>query len=121
VIWTGEGGVLSFVHGAGEPRCERCCITEQIEFARKLMDGVPALELRLLELTGAELLSKTKKTCRACAYSYMEPDSDLTCGHPDSGTFGLTLLKEPVHHCPDYIKFKQHPSRNPDGSLKETT
>jgi hypothetical protein len=53
-IWTGEGGVLSFVHGAGEPRCERCCIEEQIEFARNLIAGIPALEARFAELDAIE-------------------------------------------------------------------
>ena len=57
--------------------------------------------------------------CFACAYSYMEPDSDLVCGHPDSGTFGKFVHRGPVEHCgPDYSKFKQHPLRNPDGTLK---
>ena len=62
--------------------------------------------------------SKTKKNCRACAYSYMEPDSGLICGHPDAGTFGLTIRAEPLPHCPSFAKFEQHPGRNADGTLK---
>lgn len=59
------------------------------------------------------------KNCRACAHSYMEPDDDLTCGHPDSGPVGLYCYRKPPDHCgPDRTKFKQHPLRNPNGSLK---
>ena len=54
--------------------------------------------------------------CHACAHSYMEPDSGLICGHPDAGTFGKTIYKEPLDHC-GWKKFEQHPGRNPDGSL----
>ncbi len=62
------------------------------------------------------------KNCFACRYSYMEPDSDLICGHPDSGVFGKLVLSGPVEHCgPEYMKFEQHPLRNADGSLKNYT
>lgn len=57
--------------------------------------------------------------CQACRYSYMEPDSDLICGHPDAGLFGKTLLREPAEHCTDFSKFEQHPLRNEDGTLKK--
>lgn len=63
-------------------------------------------------------MAEDKKNCHACAHSYMEPDSDLICGHPDLGVFGLTIKKEPMDHCPAFVKFKQHPMRNPDGTLK---
>jgi hypothetical protein len=63
-------------------------------------------------------MSKPAKNCRACRYSYMEPDSDLICGHPDSGTFGLTIRKEPLDHCKDFSKFQQHPLRKTNGDLK---
>jgi hypothetical protein len=57
--------------------------------------------------------------CSACAYSGIEPDDmNLHCGHPDAGTFGVSLRREPAEHCPDRVKFEQHPGRNPDGSLK---
>jgi len=58
-------------------------------------------------------------TCYACSYSYMEPDSPLICGHPDAGSFGLHIYTEPLAHCPDFVKYKQHPMRRPDGSLKK--
>jgi hypothetical protein len=61
----------------------------------------------------------TPKCCKACRYSGIEPsDMNLTCGHPDAGVFGLHIWKEPLEHCPDFIKFEQHPGRNPDGTLK---
>ena len=59
------------------------------------------------------------KTCYACSFSYMEPsDAILICGHIDSGTFGKYLRKEPLDHC-KWEKFKQHPLRNENGSLKK--
>ncbi len=59
-----------------------------------------------------------KKTCYACAHSYMEPDSPyLVCGHKDSGSMGKFLRIQPLDHC-DWKKFEQHPGRNKDGSLK---
>lgn len=66
----------------------------------------------------------TPRNCRACAHSYMEPDDDLTCGHPDSGPMGLYVGNG---HGPDSAgghcgatraKFSQHPLRNPDGNIK---
>ena len=60
-----------------------------------------------------------EKNCRACSHSYMEPDSPLICGHPDSGSFGLSVRRDPVEHCgPERSKFEQHPKRHADGSLK---
>lgn len=63
---------------------------------------------------GAEAL--TPPNCRACAYSYMEPDSDLICGAVNQ-PFGLTIRKD-LEHCDGGKKFEQHPLRNPDGSLR---
>jgi len=59
--------------------------------------------------------------CHACAYSFMEPDDDLTCGHPDAGSMGLYVhhAAAPDGHCgPTRPKFKQHPGRHPSGHLK---
>ena len=50
------------------------------------------------------LLEGTKRTCYACSYAGMEPDSPtLICGHPDTGNggWGLYIRKEPLDHCPD--------------------
>ncbi len=58
-----------------------------------------------------------KKNCRACAHSYMEPDSGLICGHDSAGTFGATIVKEPMPFC-GWKLFEQHPHRNPNGTLK---
>jgi hypothetical protein len=60
----------------------------------------------------------SKPNCRACAHSYMEPDTGLICGHKDAGLFGLTIRSEPLDHCPEFSKFKQHPYREPNGNLK---
>jgi hypothetical protein len=55
----------------------------------------------------------------------MEPsDTNFVCGHPDSGAFGLYIHKaagEGGHCGPTLPKFKQHPLRNRDGSLKRVT
>ena len=62
---------------------------------------------------------KKIKTCFACSYSYMEPDADyLICGHEDSGILRKYLRTEPLDHC-GFKKFKQHPLRNENGSLKK--
>lgn len=62
-----------------------------------------------------------KKPCTACRFSYMEPDSDLICGHKDAGTFGINarIASSKDGHCgPARPKFEQHPLRNTDGGLK---
>ncbi len=48
--WAGEGGDLALIHGDIEPRCEQCCVEDQLEFARKVAARIPALETRLAEL-----------------------------------------------------------------------
>lgn len=59
------------------------------------------------------------KNCHACTFSYMEPsEPNLICGHKKSGTFGLFLYRGRPDHCKNFENFKQHPRRNPDGSLK---
>lgn len=61
-----------------------------------------------------------KRCCAACAFSGIDMDAPtLICQHPDAGMFGLYLYREPSPHCPDYVKFEQHPGRNPDGTLKK--
>jgi len=60
----------------------------------------------------------TQPPCRACRFSFMEPDDNLTCGHPESGTMGQYVHRGRVKHCKQADKFEQHPQRNPDGSLK---
>lgn len=52
VIWIGEGDMLTYAHGGGSNWCERCCVEEQLEYARKRAAEIPALEQRLRELTG---------------------------------------------------------------------
>lgn len=65
-----------------------------------------------------QLTATPKKNCRACGFSYMEPDSGLICGHPDAGFFGVTIRTEPAAHCPDFVKFQQHPKRQANGDLR---
>lgn len=52
----------------------------------------------------------------------MEPsDLNYTCGHPDAGTFGVYTHRATAKdgHCgPERSKFKQHPLRNANGTLK---
>ena len=66
-----------------------------------------------------------RHNCYACTHSYAEPDSDLICGHEDSGQFGLSLAGRSAPnkiggHCgPDLRHFRQHPLRNPNGTLKD--
>jgi hypothetical protein len=64
-------------------------------------------------------MSAQPKKCEACRFSFMEPDDmNLTCGHKDSGTFGLYVHRAVEQHCgPDLSKFEQHPLRGADGSL----
>lgn len=64
-------------------------------------------------------MTKAKKTCYACAHSYMEPDSPyLICGHEGTQSWAGTYIKqEPLPHC-NWKSFKQHPLRKKDGSLK---
>jgi len=68
-------------------------------------------------------MALTMKNCLACRYSFMEPDDDLTCGHPDAGPMGqyTSVAAAQDGHCgADHPKFEQHPLRNPDGTLKKS-
>lgn len=89
-----------------------------------MKDGLVRIRKRRVQ-EGSEVEEPKKpveKTCYACAYSFMEPDSPLVCGHPDTnnGGWGLNIgyQGKPLEHCGDFTKFKQHPGRRPDGSLK---
>lgn len=53
VNWVMDSGALGLVHGMSElrcERCERCCVEEQLEYARKLSASIPELEAKLREL-----------------------------------------------------------------------
>ena len=62
------------------------------------------------------------KDCRACAHCFMEPDDmNFVCGHPDAGIVGTYVNRAAGvgGHCgPELPKFKQHPLRNANGTLK---
>lgn len=62
---------------------------------------------------------KPEPNCRACKFSYMEPDDDLTCGHPGAGSMGRYVKhRAEFKHCVKFDKFEQHPHRKPNGDLK---
>jgi hypothetical protein len=57
-------------------------------------------------------LTANEKNCKMCAYSFMEPDDDLTCGHPDAGTFGKYVARGPIESCGENRKlFELHLKR----------
>ncbi len=69
----------------------------------------------------------TKRKCRACKYSGMEPDgpAELICNHDDAGPFGQYVTRHGLEDngrppvCgKNRPAFEQHPLRNADGSLK---
>lgn len=45
-MWA-EGGVLGATHGMYEFRCKRCCLKEQLAYARKMAEEIPRLEREL--------------------------------------------------------------------------
>jgi len=47
ILWIGEGSTLDWVHGAGVPWCECCCLKAQLDYAKKRMAGIPELERKL--------------------------------------------------------------------------
>lgn len=52
VLWLGSSGALAYVHGGGEPWCERCCVEEQVIHARGRAAELEELEAKLAELGG---------------------------------------------------------------------
>jgi hypothetical protein len=52
--WWSEG-TIAFVHGMKAAWCERCCVEEQLKFARERAAVVPALEKQLADIDAAEL------------------------------------------------------------------
>lgn len=105
----------------------RVSVREIGEFTADVM-GVPrfarveagVLRAKPMTLFHSDSAPSTKaKTCMACSYCGMGPDDPYpVCGHPDAGQMGLFIKSEPLPHCPDFSKFKQHPGRNPNGTLK---
>lgn len=47
IWWVGEGGVMAWAHGGGEPWCEHCSVTEQLKHARDMAAKIPELEEKL--------------------------------------------------------------------------
>lgn len=47
--WTNDG-IMAAIHGGAIPRCERCCIVDQLAHARKMAAKIPELEARLASL-----------------------------------------------------------------------
>lgn len=52
--WVGDGGVMSYVHGGGEPWCKKCCIEAQLKHAREMATKIPELEAELQALLDAQ-------------------------------------------------------------------
>lgn len=52
--WVGEGGALAFNHGFYQMRCKVCCVTDQLDYARKCAADIPELERELAALTALE-------------------------------------------------------------------
>jgi hypothetical protein len=52
--WTGDEGVMGFIHGMGVPYCDRCVTEEQLEYARKIAATIPTLEAKLKSLIEAD-------------------------------------------------------------------
>jgi hypothetical protein len=76
-----------------------------------LADMLDAVEGKLVN-------PEENRNCRSCAHSGMEPDDlNLTCFHPDAGTFGQYIRSEPLPHCGSFVKWKPHPRRTPEGGL----
>lgn len=79
-----------------------------------------------MKLSKSSSKNNTSKSdnCQACAFCYMEPgDMNFVCGHKDAGIMGLYIhhaVKEGGHCGPNRPKFKQHPLRNPNGTLKSS-
>lgn len=45
--WVGDGGILAFTHGGGEPWCEHCSVVEQLKHAQTMAAKIPELEEKL--------------------------------------------------------------------------
>jgi len=97
----------------------RVSVREINEFAGEAQPGVRRFT-RVDEPAPSSQPPATPRTCRACAFCGIEPDSPyFICGYPDPRhPWGLYIKKEPLDHCPNFSKFEQHPGRNPDGTLK---
>lgn len=58
------------------------------------------------------LRNDVKKNCVQCAYSYLPPDENVTCGHPLAGSFGTYVARGPIPECgPERALFQLHPGR----------
>jgi hypothetical protein len=58
--WVGDSGTLGFVHGMGQPWCERCCVEKQIEHAEEVAKKLPKLRLDLERMMLLEALGRRK-------------------------------------------------------------
>lgn len=54
VDWTGDGGVVGWIHGTHERRCMICCLEAQIEYAEGRVRALPQLKKELEELLEKE-------------------------------------------------------------------
>jgi hypothetical protein len=53
-IWNKNGSDLEVAHGMYQQWCEICVLEAQLDHAKKIRDGIPALVDRLFELRAKE-------------------------------------------------------------------
>lgn len=118
VLPSGRSASWEFGYAMGQGKAGAVLQLEHLE--PELMYREAAICATLDELLAWSVARQASpaKNCRACAHSYMEPDSGLICGHPSMGQFGLTIRSEHPPLCGDgHPRFVQHSLRNADGTL----
>lgn len=55
IVWIGDGGALAYIHGGGQPWCERCALVAQISYAREMATKIIDLEQRLVAFDAQEV------------------------------------------------------------------
>lgn len=85
---------------------------------RKEALQVAAMGLRFLYDLCPNKPSAEPPRCQDCAYAYMEPDSDLVCGHEQAGVVGTftNRARQPEGFCgPDARLFRARALRGAEG------
>ena len=52
INWTGNDGIMAYVHGMYTRWCEYCCVKENLKYAKKQAKQIPILEKKLKKLKG---------------------------------------------------------------------
>jgi hypothetical protein len=53
-VWVGDGGVMAFIHGAGEDWCRRCVLEAQLAHAQAMEQQIPVLRRELAAIDDTE-------------------------------------------------------------------